>query len=167
MSQQEGPSTLTLSTHNSKRVPLLVTGCFVCLAALPSCPMQPWRPSSHLPQYHPANCSRAVKGCQAPLKPQATASDAVPASGLHSCIQCSHLPAKGQSPGKSRPARMPHSFDMIPATVPVLIHTNALAAPLAICSRHDQPPNFRLGFRWGQSGYKKENGEQTLKIKVR
>ena len=161
MSQQEGPSTLTLSTHNSKRVPLLGTGCFLCLAALPSCPMQPWRPSSHLPQYHPAKLQRrAVKGCQAPLKPQATASNEVPASGLHSCIQCSHLPAKGQSPEKSRPARMSHSFDMIPATVPVLIHTNALAAPLAICSRHDQPPNFRLGFRWPV-------WVQTLKIKVR
>ena len=166
MSQQEGPSTLTLSPHNI--FPFLAPVALVCLAALPSCPMQPWRLSSHLPQYHPAKLQRrAVKGCQAPLKPQATASNEVPASGLHSCIQCSHLPAKGQSPGKSRPARMPHSLDMIPATVPVLIHTNALAAPPAICSRHDQPPNFRLGFRWGQSGYKKENGEQTLKIKVR
>lgn len=117
MSQQEGPSTLTLSPHNI--FPFLAPVALVCLAALPSCPMQPWRLSSHLPQYHPAKLQRrAVKGCQAPLKPQATASNEVPASGLHSCIQCSHLPAKGQSPGKSRPARMPHSLDMIPATVP-------------------------------------------------
>lgn len=101
MSQQEGPSTLTLP-HNSKRaqqeyVPRLGT-VFVCLAFLSNAAVETFVTSATISSCQLREQLSEVKHHSTLWIIPATASDEVPPSGLRSCIQCSHLRAKGQSP---------------------------------------------------------------------